>query len=132
MSSTHNSNDLIFVHGEVAAPVRHSIEIVSATTPSTSATNVDNHSPHYVETALMLLSIVVTMGFSFFAYLDYRKQLKPSLLPIKVRTSPCRSCRYFHRSSQLKCAVHPTSALTPEAENCVDCEPNNNEEETSR
>ncbi len=36
---------------------------------------------------------------------------------------PCRKCRYFKNNPYLKCAVHPSTALTKEAINCSDYHP---------
>ncbi|MBD2775642.1 hypothetical protein [Iningainema tapete] len=36
------------------------------------------------------------------------------------RQVPCRKCQYFHDNHYLKCAVHPSTALTKEAVNCSD------------
>ncbi|MBD2775634.1 hypothetical protein [Iningainema tapete] len=36
---------------------------------------------------------------------------------------PCKKCRYFHNSNFLKCAVHPSIALTKEALDCSDYSP---------
>lgn len=33
---------------------------------------------------------------------------------------PCRDCRFFNNNSHLKCAVHPSTALTEQAINCSD------------
>lgn len=33
---------------------------------------------------------------------------------------PCKNCRFFNNNHHLKCAVHPSTALTKEALNCSD------------
>lgn len=33
---------------------------------------------------------------------------------------PCRNCRFFSNSHHLKCAVHPSTALTEQALDCSD------------
>jgi hypothetical protein len=37
--------------------------------------------------------------------------------PLKI---PCQNCFYFSKNSLLKCAVHPTTAMTTEAVGCSD------------
>lgn len=37
---------------------------------------------------------------------------------------PCADCQFFTRDYHLKCTVHPFTALSEEAINCVDYEPN--------
>lgn len=37
---------------------------------------------------------------------------------------PCKKCQYFKNNPYLKCAIHPTTALTEEAINCSDYSPN--------
>lgn len=129
-SAYNNSNDLSFAGGETTGtPGRNSIETVPTTTPLANATNSESPSPQTINAVIVLLSLVATAGWAFFAYLDRRKQTGLSLLPIRARTTPCKSCRFFHSSDLLKCAVHPTRALTPEAEDCQDFEPNNKQKE---
>lgn len=41
----------------------------------------------------------------------------------KLHQIPCANCQFFTDSSYLKCPVHPSSALTEEAINCLDYEP---------
>ncbi|PZV16342.1 MAG: hypothetical protein DCF22_05620 [Leptolyngbya sp.] len=41
----------------------------------------------------------------------------------KMHQIPCSNCRFFTRNYQLKCTVHPSSALTEEAINCPDFDP---------
>jgi len=40
---------------------------------------------------------------------------QPSVQPLE---SPCSSCRFFSHNAYLKCAVHPSIALTQRALNC--------------
>jgi hypothetical protein len=40
-----------------------------------------------------------------------------SLPPSKI---PCQHCYFFSKNSLLKCAVHPTTAMTTEAVGCSD------------
>ena len=36
---------------------------------------------------------------------------------------PCKNCRFFTNNPYLKCAVHPSTALTDQALNCSDYSP---------
>lgn len=36
---------------------------------------------------------------------------------------PCRNCRFFNDNNYIKCAVHPSAALTKQALNCSDYQP---------
>jgi len=131
MSSTSNSNSPSFATDFVtdeATPVfiAQPVETIPATT--TAADNRANSQDDLqnMDVATIFISILVVTGLSLLSYLDSRKQPDSSLLPMALRTSPCKNCRYFHNSGLLKCAVHPTRVLTSEAENCLDCEPGSN------
>jgi hypothetical protein len=43
-----------------------------------------------------------------------------AMLTQKMHQIPCSSCRFFTSNYQLKCTVHPSTALTEEAINCPD------------
>ncbi|MEH2068150.1 MAG: hypothetical protein V7K47_08295 [Nostoc sp.] len=46
---------------------------------------------------------------------------KEEIVNIKpVQQHPCKKCHFFNNNSYLKCAVHPSIALTKEAFNCSD------------
>ncbi|MBD2515007.1 hypothetical protein H6G93_08280 [Nostoc sp. FACHB-973] len=48
-------------------------------------------------------------------------QDKDEIVSIKnVQQHPCKKCQFFHNNYYLKCAVHPSIALTKEALNCSD------------
>ena len=38
----------------------------------------------------------------------------------RCKQVPCRNCRFFNNNHHLKCAVHPSTALTKQAINCSD------------
>ncbi len=65
--------------------------------------------------------IVVHIVSWFCKSLEDPPQNKDEIVSIKtVQQHPCINCHYFHRNSDLKCAVHPSIALTKEAWNCCD------------
>lgn len=37
-----------------------------------------------------------------------------------LNQAPCRNCKFFSNNLYLKCAIHPSVALTPKATNCSD------------
>jgi hypothetical protein len=41
----------------------------------------------------------------------------------QLKPLPCESCHFFIDNPHLKCAIHPTKALTPLALNCQDYQP---------
>jgi hypothetical protein len=42
----------------------------------------------------------------------------------RTHRTPCNGCQHFDNNPYLKCAVHPSTVLTPEAQNCSDYQPN--------
>lgn len=131
MSFTSNSNSPSLVSSFVtheATPVftAQLVETVPATTTATGDRANSQDVLQNMDVVAISIPILVVAGLSLLSYLDSRKQSDPSLLPVTLRTSPCKNCRYFHNSALLKCAVHPTRVLTSEAENCLDCEPDGN------
>ena len=61
-----------------------------------------------------LLFIAGWSGVSFFKDGLNRAQ--------KMHKIPCSRCQYFTENYHLKCSVHPTSALSEAAINCIDYE----------
>jgi hypothetical protein len=106
--------------------IAQSVETVPATTTATGDRVDRQDGLQNMDVAAISIPVLVVAGLSLLSYLDSRKQPDSSLLPMALRTSPCKNCRYFHNSGLLKCAVHPTQVLTSEAENCLDCEPDGN------
>jgi hypothetical protein len=69
---------------------------------------------------LTIAAFIVIAGISVHALLKERKQLVFfDVLP----RSPCDRCRYLSCSAYLKCALHPSVALTAEAIDCKDYHP---------
>ncbi|MBE9167518.1 hypothetical protein IQ238_08295 [Pleurocapsales cyanobacterium LEGE 06147] len=58
--------------------------------------------------------------------LQYWKNLDNSLISHKTECfhqTACYQCRFFNNNPYLKCAVNPSTVLTPEAKNCPDYQP---------
>jgi len=47
----------------------------------------------------------------------------------RLHKIPCSRCAFFTGDYRLKCTVHPYSALTEAAINCIDYEANNNQKQ---
>ena len=69
---------------------------------------------------LYLISIFVIIGLFIGGIL--RKVVQDRALSRRSSQFPCGRCRYFTDEALLKCAVHPTEALTELAMNCQDFE----------
>lgn len=76
---------------------------------------------------LLIVWFTAPLGFMFVAWIVFSiKQLFPrcsapsahTYLITKPMESPCSSCRFFSHNAYLKCAVHPSIALTQKAANC--------------
>lgn len=73
--------------------------------------------------AIFLISIdfAVVLAILAFPFLqELSKSKLRSVSFVKPSKIPCRNCRFLSNSSYLKCAVHPTTALTEEAIDCSD------------
>lgn len=95
------------MHSEGRAPVREAF-----TTPAE---------------ILLLVWFTAPLGFMFVAWIIFLVQRlfsrhsAPSahVYPVaRSVESPCSSCRFFSQNAYLKCAVHPSIALTKQALNC--------------
>jgi hypothetical protein len=65
-----------------------------------------------------LVAVWAIVAFPFFREIAKTKSTGTNFL--RVSKIPCRNCQFFSRSSYLKCAVHPTTAMTEDAINCSD------------
>lgn len=73
--------------------------------------------------AIWVISIAFAVILTLLVFPFFQELSKSKLRGIPfVRDSqiPCRNCRFLSKSSYLKCAVHPTTALTEEAIACHD------------
>ncbi|MEH2420788.1 MAG: hypothetical protein V7K48_07515 [Nostoc sp.] len=51
-------------------------------------------------------------------------QDKDEIVSIKyLQQHPCKNCRFFNNNHYLKCALHPSTALSKQALNCPDYKP---------
>lgn len=72
----------------------------------------------YVAVAVATLIPAIVLSIGIAVLLKSQKRLYfQSLIPLR-QVSPCKRCHFFHDNLYLKCAVHPTRALTPEARTC--------------
>jgi hypothetical protein len=76
---------------------------------------------------ILLIYVGFLVGWAI-AVLTYFSSLKltqetvrnPEFNPFHVDKIPCKHCKFYSRSPYLKCAVHPTTALTKQAIDCSD------------
>lgn len=67
------------------------------------------------------VSFLVIWGLAAWFFLDVPKLLrKGASLSRKRCYFPCQSCHYFTDNPYVKCAVHPTIAMTDAAKDCAD------------
>jgi hypothetical protein len=74
-----------------------------------------------VAVAALIPAIVLFVGIAVLLKSQKWRQFQ-SLVPLR-QVSPCKRCQFFHDNVYLKCAVHPTRALTLEARTCQDYRP---------
>lgn len=74
---------------------------------------------------LVPLSFVALSGLLLFLLqANLWKNFRNNLMPIKhLRKIPCANCQFFNSNPFLKCAVHPSKVLSPEARDCSDFSP---------
>lgn len=71
----------------------------------------------YAVPGLILLCFIIAFIASSFPSVPKLTQKIIFKRPSKI---PCQNCRFFSNSSYLKCAVHPTAAMTQSAIDCLD------------
>ena len=70
-------------------------------------------------------SLMAFLMIAAFRLSNARKVTQHRLTSAKALAQvPCKKCQYFKNNPYLKCAIHPTTALTEEAINCSDYSPN--------
>ncbi len=79
----------------------------------------------------IVTSIIFTLTISSFALFkscqERQKEQKLRINFVKTLSLiPCRNCHFFSRNPYLKCALHPTIALSNKAKDCNDYLSKNN------
>lgn len=70
---------------------------------------------------LIPISLLTAWAISIVIYSDIWAILQHGILAIKNSNQvPCRNCQFFKNNPYLRCAVHPSTALTDEAKGCSD------------
>ncbi len=87
-----------------------------ATTPPSGRTNFNSNIPHWLPFSLIVIWAAVIVWF-------WQRQRYNSGRGSDRRRVRCRNCTFFKDNPYLKCAVHPTIALTPKALDCSDYMP---------
>lgn len=125
-------NDSMRVHEEinVSTLTPHSLVRASAEVDSRdhTALGISDALP----TSLLILpaigwcALTVSLLATFF---KTKKELRVSTLRLvqekksvqkPIQLAPCTKCRYFSSNSYIRCAVHPSKALTAQAIDCPD------------
>lgn len=84
-----------------------------------------------IEGALFIvpLCFLAIWAIAVSTVLDLPKRNQSAKLPFKsFKRLPCRNCEFFSSNPYLKCAIHPSAAMTEHAMNCPDyraCQPKN-------
>lgn len=70
---------------------------------------------------LPIALLVIAWGVLILKHLDVWKNLRYKLNSIKCSHQiPCYNCKFYNKNPYLKCAVHPSEALSERAVNCSD------------
>lgn len=69
-------------------------------------------------TAPLSFMFVAWIVFSIKQLFLHRPAPPSSAFPLVQPESPCSNCRFFSQNAYLKCAVHPSIALTKQAIDC--------------
>lgn len=73
---------------------------------------------------LIPLGFMMVWAIVVFIFSDIWPLARHKALTIKhLPEVPCRNCQFFTNNPYLKCAVHPSTALTDQALNCSDYSP---------
>jgi hypothetical protein len=99
-----------------AKPVRANLD----DTKPDIATMIDS------ELLLIPISFMIVWSIIVFMYSDVWIVARHEIFTIfHLYQVPCRKCQFFKNNPYLRCAVHPTTALTSEAIHCSDYCPQN-------
>jgi hypothetical protein len=66
------------------------------------------------------LGLMATCAIAFFWVKEMSKKGGNATFLKNPQKIPCQNCYFFSRNSLLKCAVHPTTAMTSHAIDCSD------------
>ncbi|MEO1522481.1 MAG: hypothetical protein AAFU78_17115 [Cyanobacteria bacterium J06633_2] len=78
---------------------------------------------HILQPLVIPVSFVIAWTLVFMTAWSLVSFFKDGLRRAKVmHTIPCANCRYFTGDYHLKCSVHPDTALSEAAINCMDYE----------
>jgi hypothetical protein len=101
-----------------------SIKILTANSHSSGYQGTDTFSA--TDAGLMFsVSILTLFIICMLIYLFFPKSPQQNLLSLKQNPKiPCDRCQFFGRNSYLQCAIHPLTAATENAADCIDYEPN--------
>lgn len=109
------------------ATEHHEATIVQSQVDGTNLNPTPTESIILAEGTILLIYVGFLVGWAI-AVLTYLSSLKltqetvrsKELNPFNADKIPCKHCKFYSRSPYLKCAVHPTIALTKQAIDCSD------------
>lgn len=85
------------------------------------ANNAPTAPPADTAWTLLLISSVMIAIPCILTFAEIRRSWQQWQLSRTANSSiPCKKCHFYSNNTQLKCAVHPSTALTDQAENCPD------------
>jgi hypothetical protein len=70
--------------------------------------------------APVTIGLMATCAIALFLRKEVFKKVNGTSFSLHPSKIPCQNCYFFSKNSLLKCAVHPTTAMTTEAAGCSD------------
>jgi hypothetical protein len=142
-SSTQNHNSDQF-HPEPSNSLHRSeslAAVVSVASESPAVTSPEGSRLSAQEVAVASVGLLFLLSVWYFVRQDLRRRKANAGEPQAVERGlsraekltyhlPCTKCHYFKANMYLPCAVNPTTALKPEAVNCMDFRPRDGSEYT--
>ncbi len=82
---------------------------------------------HGIQPFLVPICFVVAWTITILVVLSLWTAARDSVSTAKqMHQIPCTNCQFFTTDYRLKCTVHPSTANTEEAINCIDYQPKTN------
>ncbi|MBD6617412.1 hypothetical protein FNW02_16645 [Komarekiella sp. 'clone 1'] len=82
---------------------------------------------HGIQPFLIPICFIVAWTITILVVLSLWTAARDSVSTAKqMHQIPCTNCQFFTTDYRLKCTVHPSTANTEEAINCIDYQPKTN------